>query len=283
MMQTRGFNLTTSFKNVSFEKILKTYINTLECEIFPRLFEKIDLPSRSEIKKYELKRPRISKFGEDDYRERHPIRKTILIQEIANLKSQLNGHKINKASELISESYLGGSKEMYESQKLKKGHPTSYEEILEMKIDLSNIFDLMKISKTTVGFGKEIVSFRLDPDNRIDLKFSNEIKNKLLSDSIFLQFINQIEISLHKFREVNKTEFYCSIYLEKDFEVSNINKLILSIDFEKLQLDEKLDLWDTLDNFLRLNIEKSIKYASETDQKKLLELNRNFFTNIELI
>lgn len=281
-MQTKGFSLGSSFIHTSFEQIVESYIKALEYEIFPKLFERIhlpNLPSRAEVKRYELKRPRISKLSEKKYEDRHPLKKTALIQEIAYLKNQLNGHHANKASDLIKEYFLGGNEVLFEEQ---HHHPNIYEEILEKKADFLNLFDLIKISKSTIDIEKEKDSIRSKFESKAKINFSDDIINKLLSDSIFLKFINQIEISLHNYRNINGIDFEGNIFMERDFEIANLNKTILSLDVVNLSIEEKLDLWDTLDNFLRFEINKSITYASKTEKIKLLKFSNSFFTNIEL-
>jgi len=114
------------------------------------------------------------------------------------------------------------------------------------------------------------------------LKFDKQIEKKFLKDNIFMKFISEIQVLLNKYIKLNSINLDCQIYINKDFEVPELEKIILSINVENKSVEEKLDFWDEIDNYLRKNIEASSEFLKFDEKSKYLEFNSVFFTNIEL-
>lgn len=97
-----------------------------------------------------------------------------------------------------------------------------------------------------------------------------------------MRFINQIEISLMDFAKINQIDLTGYIYLEKDYEIPDLDKIVLSINIRDFSIKEKLDLWDKIDDFLRKNVETYIDNLSENAKSEFVNFNQYFFTNVEL-
>jgi len=119
--------------------------------------------------------------------------------------------------------------------------------------------------------------------DKISLEFEPKIEKKILSDEIFMKFIKRIEIAINKFVNLNNLELKNKIYFEKDFEIPDLDKLILSIQIEDLSVQEKLDVWDEIDGFIRKNIQDLIKFSSEKEIIEFKNLNQKLFTSVEII
>lgn len=97
-----------------------------------------------------------------------------------------------------------------------------------------------------------------------------------------MKFINQIEISLINFMKMGSYSFNGHLHFESDFEILDLKKIILSVNIDGMNIQEKLDFWDQIDDFLRTNIEEFEKFLSIEQANKISEYNKIFYTNVEL-
>ncbi len=85
---------------------------------------------------------------------------------------------------------------------------------------------------------------------------AQELEKNIVSDDMFSKFVDIIEESLLKFVKIKNLVISSNLNLEKDFEIPNLRKIVLSVKIAKLAIHEKLEIWDQLDDFIRTEIEK---------------------------
>lgn len=281
-------NLDLNSENVEsfLDEFITNFISKLEIEIIPNIFEQISLPSlptRAEIKKYDLKRSRIPKVGREIYEEKHPYKKALFIREIANLKKQFNGHKINKSSILEGTPYLDYNAESFDIISSRRMVPSDLKELFFQQIDFTKLLHKETESRSFIEKIKEKSLIKRGKIiDRVLIEFDDGIERRIKSDEIFMKFINQLEISLNRY--INLSNIYMDGYLffEKDFEIPDLDKVILSLNLDKLSIQEKLDIWDQIDNFLRSEIEKLAEILTDNEKDKIFKFNQAFFTEIKL-
>ncbi len=89
-----------------------------------------------------------------------------------------------------------------------------------------------------------------------DVILAQELEKNIVSDDILSKFVDVIEESLSKFVKIKNLVIYSNLNLEKDFEIPDFHKIVLSVKIAKLAIHEKLEIWDQLDDFIRTEIEK---------------------------
>lgn len=107
------------------------------------------------------------------------------------------------------------------------------------------------------------------------------VENKIGSDKHFKEFISQVENALHAFLD-DKYVYQGKFSLEKDFELSELEKLVLSLKFENLSNEVKLRLWDEIDDAIRIHLETLVKESEGNKVESFKNLNLNFYTNVQL-
>jgi len=275
-------------EDANLKNYLNIFIDELETDIFIKFFEGLELPelpSPMELKGYELKERRIPKIAKTIYHKKDPFEKTEIIQELSYLKKALNGHNVNKTIDIESYSSYDNTTEIEKLAEKKKEDSISIKK-RESKKDLTNL----KISKRSKKYSmasditKEEKSVEQEIVDNIVINFDKKVKELISKDYEFMRFLSQVEVSLYQFYKNHVNNYECFISIESDFEIPNLTKLILSIDVKNLSIDEKLNLWDEIDLFLRDNLgELSELIALSKDKtQKYQELNQYFYTNIIL-
>ncbi|MHA1492095.1 MAG: hypothetical protein ACTSRI_20885 [Promethearchaeota archaeon] len=274
--------------NPNFKTYLNTFINELETDIFIKFFEELELPelpSTIELKGYELKERRIPKIAQSVYHKKNPFEKSEIIQELSYLKNELNGHKVNITLDAETISPYDNTTELEKDDKTKKEDSITSKQ-RKIKNDLTNLKKLKKSQKNSrlINLVKEEKDIKEEFEDNIVINFDKQVKELISKDIDFITFLSQIEVSLYQFYKNHINNYECLISIEKDFEVTDLSKLILSIDVKNLSIDEKLDLWDELDSFLREKFEElsDLMYISKDQTRKYQELNQYFYTNIIL-
>ena len=114
------------------------------------------------------------------------------------------------------------------------------------------------------------------------LIYGKEIKKKTKNDIFFQKFIHQVELGIEDFLQDLNKKINCEIYFKNDFEIKDWEKIILNIEFldDSIRFEEKLILWDSIDDFIRERIKKLVDSSKENQQTYFKNLNKMFFIEI---
>ncbi|MHA1796244.1 MAG: hypothetical protein ACXQS8_04625 [Candidatus Helarchaeales archaeon] len=284
-------------ENSDLNQFLNYFIDEIETDLLIEFFREFELskgPTPKDIKAYELKKRRAPKKARFRYQQKDPLRKNEIIQEILYIKSELNEDKMdmgfidegfsisnNAAIELKDGSDTEDTGEVlisYKKRKTRKhiNHSNIEEVNVRRVTNKAEIPDLNDNEINEIHLGDD------EPDKyHITFYVADSVKKLITRDWAHMMFLGKIEESLYEFYRSHPNNYHCQLYLEQDFEIPEINKLILYIRVGGLSIDEKLDLWDELDCFIR----EEIGYLAgifEKKSQKFQEINQNFYTNIEL-
>jgi len=116
----------------------------------------------------------------------------------------------------------------------------------------------------------------------IPLEFSNEVENLIIRDSTFRKFINKIERSLNEFLEFENVRLENKIFFEEDWEFPKNKKLVLNLNFKDIPFKQQMSLWKAINTITYDRIKSMILYSSEQQVRRIKNLKRNFFIEIEM-
>ncbi len=282
-MESYFKNINSNFQKFMINEFISSFILALENEIIPKVIEQIKLPGTSSIFKimeHEFRSQRSPKILRDISDKKDPYRKSALIQKFALLREKFNGHQVNETSVNLYKPTANHNPELLERIKPDFETYNSLKESINQQIDISDLFEFIPIDKNLNSSNKA------ELEEIIEIKeffqFDDKIKEKILDDSVFMKFINQVEISLIRFMKKNLYNFNCKLFFEHDFEIPNLKKIILSFNTNSMNIQEKLNFWDEVDDFLRYNIEELAKFIPIEQRIKFLDYDNNFFTNVLL-
>ncbi len=273
----------SNVKRFILDEFIANFIVELENEILPKVVRQIELPKTSsifKIKVHELRSHRYPKMAKDIFNKKDPYKKNAIIQKFAMLKEAFNGHEVNEASSSLYEPSVNYNTVLLEKLKPEFETPNSLIESIAQKIDISDLFEIAPIDKNLISSNE--IKLEEVVERKDFLQFDDDIKKKILNNSVFMKFINQIEISLIRFMEKNSYNFNCKLFYEVDFEIPDLKKIILLININNMNIEEKLDFWDQIDDFLRYRIEEFANFLLNEQKKKFLDYNKRFFTNVQL-
>ncbi len=117
---------------------------------------------------------------------------------------------------------------------------------------------------------------------RFSLKFSEEVENLIIHDSIFRKFISQVERGLNEFFDQENLIFENIIFFEEDWEIPDYAKLVLSLNFKGITFEREMLLWKMINDIIYYRIKSMILISSEEDVKRIKELKKAFFIKLEM-
>lgn len=117
---------------------------------------------------------------------------------------------------------------------------------------------------------------------RFSLKFSEKVENLIIHDSIFRNFISQIERGLNEFFEHENLNFENNIFFEEDWEIPDYEKLVLSLNFKGIAFEREMLLWKMINDIIYYRIKSMILISSEKEVQKIKELKKSFFIKLEM-
>ena len=117
---------------------------------------------------------------------------------------------------------------------------------------------------------------------KLNIDYENAIKSMINSDDGFSKFIRQSELGLREFVQKGNLNLSCNFKLEKDLEIPNWEKIMLTIEFvdEKFDSDEKIKIWDQLDDIIREKINDLINIREDSEKGSIRNFNRKFFIEL---
>jgi len=171
---------------------------------------------------------------------------------------------------------------LYHKEELTVSSLKSYKE--------SNLHKDSSLTKPELIYFPKILSDRVDFDSlqsdmtskRFSLKFSEEVENLIIYNSIFRKFISQVEIGLNDFFEQENLIFENNIFFEEDWEIPDYKKLVLSLNFKGISFEQEILLWKMINDIIYYRINSMILANSEEDTKKIKELKKEFFIKLEM-
>lgn len=122
-------------------------------------------------------------------------------------------------------------------------------------------------------------------EKRLTINFQKAIKDKIKLSIAFLRFIKESELGLKEFVYNNNLTLICNFYLENDFEIRDWEKIKLDINIvgENIEFEEKITIWDNIDDVIRKKINQLINNFRKTDKNTIKDFNKRFFIEINPI
>lgn len=109
--------------------------------------------------------------------------------------------------------------------------------------------------------------------------FDREVEDKVLSDPVYRYVIKAMETRIKSHRDWRTFEFHFS--WERDVELPEWQKTIITVKLGDTGFDEKMDLWDMIDAEIRQAIEEA-KNRSPNFKNQVEMINKTLFTSVEL-
>ena len=122
-----------------------------------------------------------------------------------------------------------------------------------------------------------------EKEKKITIYFEEAMQEKINSDGNFSKFIEQVERGLKEITRKLDFKLICTFKLRVDFEIPTWEKIILSIQLipAKSDFEEKINLWDELDDVIRGKIKKLLNsHLNESDKISTNNLNEKFYIEI---
>lgn len=114
------------------------------------------------------------------------------------------------------------------------------------------------------------------------LEFSEDIKNEIINNIAFKDFISEIEKGLFEYGKKIKVKTESKLLLEEDWEIPNYTKMILLIKFEGIPFKSELNNWKELNDSIFKGINKIIDTSSEPLKQEFKTLKKKFFIKLDL-
>jgi len=114
------------------------------------------------------------------------------------------------------------------------------------------------------------------------LQFSERVENLIIYNSIFRKFISGIERGLNEFFKHEKISFENKVFLEEDWEIPNLEKLVLSLKIKGISFKQEMNLWKRINDVIYERIKSEIINSSEENAAKLKELKKKFYIKLEM-
>jgi len=154
----------------------------------------------------------------------------------------------------------------------------------------TNLHKDSSLTKPELIYFPKILSDRVTFDSlqidmtsrRFSLKFSEEVENLIIHDSIVRKFISQVERGLNEFFEQENLIFENNIFFEEDWEIPDYEKLVLSLNFKGITFEREMLLWKMINDIIYYRIKSMILISSEEDVKRIKELKKAFFIKLEM-
>ncbi|MHA1299105.1 MAG: hypothetical protein ACTSO9_06630 [Candidatus Helarchaeota archaeon] len=273
---------------LSKQELLDLIIYTTENEILSNIISIIDLPPFHDKKsrlKYQFRKKRIKKRYLDRIKFQNPDFQDNLIQEFRFLKeiihknefenddSQQSSVLVQPIGDISSSDYeitlisASSASSIYRNEQM-DGIPFSHDNYLENQSEIPSTINKTKSMK----WKKDIT-----------INFHDEIIEIIEKEPFFLLFIRQIELGLRIFAQYFNLNLNCDFYIDTDFEIRDWKKIKLNILLpdEKLTFDEKIKIWDKIDEVIQIKINSLKNLYDETEKIKLIDnYNQKFFIDI---
>ena len=101
------------------------------------------------------------------------------------------------------------------------------------------------------------------------------------SNAILKIFVSEIEAGLKTFSNLLKKTITYNLSYEKDYEIPDLEKLVLSIDIKNVKFESKLQLWDQLDQVIRERIYKKNNDSNELEKSIITQMNEDFIIKLK--
>jgi len=108
------------------------------------------------------------------------------------------------------------------------------------------------------------------------------VQNKIMSDPFFAENLGIIEKVARTFAAGTPFKMNFFVSFRTDVEIPKWQKTILSVQVADLDFDQKMKLWDEFDAKIRKEMHQRIEIATGSEKEKLEEMNKTFFTNLQL-
>lgn len=134
------------------------------------------------------------------------------------------------------------------------------------KILKSRFFETIQFSEVypiipTVLLGPQIKAFSISPEVR-EMMETNELHRTIL-DSVLLEIQETLEL-----RDEN---YYINVSFEQDIEVPEWKEILISVKVEDMDFIEKMNLWETMEQQVRTEIEDIRNHCISDNQKRIID------------
>lgn len=263
--------------DASPEELSESLIEVMEREILPNAIKNMRLPSPPSSLQVRLEELRLRRVKKKFRKPSSLKKRERLIREFEYVKYQFNGGRADSPffAPEISLTDLDNPKRLL----FELSNNPSVQEVF-LKKDGISIESIPK-ERTVIPYTKLV-------KEKEKVKFpkfviTQEIQNKIVSDSLFRDIFRAIEITVKGFVTTYPSKIDLTASLHTDLEIPEWKKVVLGINAPGVDFDQKMTLWDIIDAKIREAIAEIMQHAGPSERRSIEDINRNLFTRMELI
>lgn len=141
--------------------------------------------------------------------------------------------------------------------------------------------DKMNITKEDIP---SILFFEKEIESIPTIKIGNLLKKEIKRNAILSEVIRSINTSIKDLIEKYDLEMKVYIEQKEDIEYNDWKKIYYHFSFYSESFDDKIEIWDKLDDFIRLKINeiKSKRYRLGEKSRIVNNIEKNLYIDIDL-
>lgn len=253
--------------HASTEEILEGFVNIMEIEILPSVIRDLSLPDFPSWAKMAIESR--GRKGKKKFRPKETLKeKRAIIQQVEYLK-KLNWDGVNTRTPTI---YFSDHDDLMGLPQLGKSFEIKPKR-RKPKTEVPTIESAHK-PYARVPFPSE----RKNP-----FVLSNEIQERIISDSLLEGLFKNVEVSIRKLIETRNLEAYLDVSFKSDLEIPTWEKYVITIDLpSRMSFEEKMRIWEIFDLTIRNKISDLAKKVDDKTREYLDNMNKNLFVHMEL-
>lgn len=253
--------------HASPQQILEGFFNILEREVLPSVIRDTSLPTFPSWAKItaDMKRMRVKK----KFRPKETLKeKRSIIQQVEFLR-KLNWDGVDTATPNI---YFSGHDNLISLPQLG----------MSFEIKPAPEKSAVKAPSQEIAH-KPYSSVPFPSRKRNRFSLSNEIQEKIISDTRLENVFRNVEISIRRLIETRNLETYLDVSSKSDLEIPTWEKYVITVSLPpRMNFDEKMKIWEIIDLTIRGKISDLSKKVDQKTREYLDEINKKLFVHMEL-
>jgi len=117
------------------------------------------------------------------------------------------------------------------------------------------------------------------------IDIDEDLRRRFRRDRVLREVLESINLPFKRVITENDLGIKVKVYAKTDVEDEKWEKIYYHVDLGDLEYEEKMRLWDTIDDFIRNKIEelkRDRRYRLGSSAKRLEEINRNLYVLVNL-
>lgn len=274
--------LSSNNPKASPEEMSHALIKILEYDVLPNAIRNMDLPSPPSPAQIWQERMRLQRAKKKFRKPSFLKQKGMIIQQFETVKYQLNGDKegytsvpsfsVSDFTDPSTTVSRWTDKSYVKEVLLEKDGISLRSELTPSRHKKPSRFELTKPSPMLIE----------DETKRIfQFDISETIQEKILFDPLFREIVGAIETRLMNFAIEHQYKMDSYIFIRTDIEIPSWEKIILNIDMPERNFDQKMILWDKIDEKIR-QVLLELKHEDTSFEHEIEAINLRLFTKMKL-